>query len=40
LRKKMEDGTHSGKHSYKTLCYIPWGGKEYLYKTNFKILFR
>lgn len=40
-RKKMSDGVHPGKYSYKNrLCYIPWGGKEYFYRTNFAILFR
>jgi hypothetical protein len=40
-RKKMSDGVHPGKYSYKNrLCYIPWGGKEYFYRTNFEILFR
>ena len=40
-RKKMDDGLHPGKYSYKNrLCYIPWGGKEYFYRTNFQILFR
>ena len=34
-RKKMNDGVHPGKYSYKNrLCYIPWGGKEYFYRTN------
>lgn len=40
-RKKMGDGVHPGKYSYKNrLCYIPWGGKEYFYRSNFAILFR
>ena len=40
-RKKMSDGVHPGKYSWKNrLCYIPWGGKEYFYRTSFEILFR
>jgi Protein of unknown function (DUF3421). len=40
-RKKMNDGVHHGKYSYKNrLCYIPWGGKEYPYKGSFEVLFR
>jgi hypothetical protein len=40
-RKKMSDGVHPGKYSWKNrLCYIPWGGKEYPYKGSFEILFR
>ncbi len=40
-RKKMTDGLHPGKYSYKNrLCYIPWGGKEYPYRGSFEILFR
>ena len=40
-RKKMDDGVHPGKYSWKNrLCYIPWGGKEYPFKGSFEILFR
>ncbi|HEY0765852.1 MAG TPA: DM9 repeat-containing protein [Pyrinomonadaceae bacterium] len=40
-RKKMSDGVHPGKYSWKNrLCYIAWGGKEYPYKGSFEILFR
>ena len=40
-RKKMNDGVHPGKYSYKNrLCYIAWGGKEYPYRGSFEILFR
>lgn len=39
-RKKMSDGRHSGKYSYKNnLCYIPWGNQERFYSNGFSILF-
>ena len=39
-RKKMSDGRHTGKYSYKNnLCYIPWGNQERFYEKGFQILF-
>lgn len=39
-RKKMKDGVHPGKYSYKNnYCYIPWGNKEIFYAKGYDILF-
>ena len=39
-RKKMQDGVHAGKYSYKNnYCYIPWGTREYHYSKGYDILF-
>ena len=39
-RRRMADGVHPGKYSYKNnLCYIPWGNVEKFYKKDFEILF-
>lgn len=39
-RKRMSDGTHPGKYSYRNnLCYIPWGNQEKYYAKGFQILF-
>jgi uncharacterized protein DUF3421 len=39
-RKKLKDGVHPGKYSYRNnYCYIPWGNKEIFYTKGYDILF-
>ncbi|WP_442940245.1 DM9 repeat-containing protein [Nostoc sp.] len=35
------DGEYTPEKYYppNKTCYIPWGGQEYIYKSNFQILF-